>query len=211
MDACRGGWVGVALLDGGFERAAVFKRFIEVLDWAGRAEAIGVDIPLGVDDTFPRAADVHARRFVAPLASTVFLTPPRSVLEAPSHAEANGRMRELANQGVSRQAYGLSRRILEAERWAGANPHVVEVHPEVTFRELAGTRITHSKHSWAGFFLRRNLLSSAGITIPEGLERLPLVDVLDAAAAAWSADRYARGQAQPIPSGHDARLGAIWR
>ena len=43
------------------------------------------------------------------------------------------------------------------------------------------------------------------------LSNLPLVDFVDAAAAAWSADRYARGRAKPVPLGHRDRLGAIWR
>jgi hypothetical protein len=39
----------------------------------------------------------------------------------------------------------------------------------------------------------------------------PTEDVLDAAVAAWSALRYARGEARPLPAGHSARIGAIWR
>jgi hypothetical protein len=29
--------------------------------------------------------------------------------------------------------------------------------------------------------------------------------------AAWSAARYARGEALPLPEGHVDRIGAIWR
>jgi predicted RNase H-like nuclease len=42
---------------------------------------------------------------------------------------------------------------------------------------------------------------------------VPLDDVLDAAAAAWSADRLARGEAEPLPDPPamvDGREVAIW-
>jgi predicted RNase H-like nuclease len=35
-------------------------------------------------------------------------------------------------------------------------------------------------------------------------------DLLDAAVAAWTAARFARGEARPLPAGHEARIGAIW-
>ncbi|MGH3037461.1 MAG: DUF429 domain-containing protein [Gaiellaceae bacterium] len=40
---------------------------------------------------------------------------------------------------------------------------------------------------------------------------MPEADLLDAAVAAWSATRYARGEARPLPDGHVERIGAIWR
>jgi hypothetical protein len=35
--------------------------------------------------------------------------------------------------------------------------------------------------------------------------------VLDACVAAWSAERFARGAALPLPEGWDERIGAVWR
>src|SRR5206468_1411244 len=52
------------------------------------AQVIGVDIPIGLPESGARPADVAARRFVGPRASSVFTTPQRAVLEAPSYAEA---------------------------------------------------------------------------------------------------------------------------
>jgi hypothetical protein len=40
---------------------------------------------------------------------------------------------------------------------------------------------------------------------------VPEADLLDAAAGAWSAARYARGEAASFPPEHGERLGAIWR
>ena len=36
-------------------------------------------------------------------------------------------------------------------------------------------------------------------------------DLLDATVAAWSAKRYALGEALPLPRNPSARIGAIWR
>lgn len=209
VDGYARGWVAVALEDGRFAGVELSRRFDELA--AAGAAAIGVDIPIGLPELPPRPADVAARSFVAPLGSTVFPAPPRAVAEAPDYAAANALMRELTGGGISRQAFALSARILEVAAVAERDERVVEVHPEASFRELAGEPVRASKHSWSGFQLRRRLLAAAGIEIPDDLPHAPLADTLDAAAAAWSADRYARDAAVPLPAGHTARIGAIWR
>jgi predicted RNase H-like nuclease len=85
---------------------------------------------------------------------------------------------------------------------------VFEVHPEVSFRELV-RRPLAPKRTAVGASERRLALAEAGIDLPD--LPYPLEDVLDAAAAAWSANRYARGEALPLPAGHRERVGAIWR
>jgi predicted RNase H-like nuclease len=209
VDGCRGGWLIVSLSDGSFERAEVVPTFRAALALVPDAAVFGVDIPIGLSDDSPRSADKEARRYVAQRASTVFLTPPRSVLEAVDHGEANRRMRELTGGGISRQTFALARRILEVEPFALEDERVFEVHPEVSFAAMAGESLTHSKHSWSGFHLRRRLLESQGIELPDDLPQTPVLDVLDAAAAAWSAARIAVGDAESLPAAHD-RIGAIW-
>ena len=211
IDGYAGGWVAVALRDDAFERVEMSRRLEEIFFAFPDAAAYGVDIPIGLPEAYPRAADVEARAFVAPLSSTVFPTPPRSVLEARDYAQANGRMHELAGHGISRQSFSLARRIFEVDPLAREYERVFEVHPEVSFRELAGRPLAPSKRSWSGFFLRRSLLRGAGVELPEDLPRAPLVDVLGAAVAAWSAARYARGEAVPLPARAKGRIGAIWR
>ncbi len=103
----------------------------------------------------------------------------------------------------------VARKILEVGRHKEGD-RVIEVHPEVSFRALAGEPLGFSKHTWDGFFLRRRLLEDAGVVLPAALGALPLLDVLDATAAAWTANRYARGEAKPLPAGHHERVGAIW-
>ena len=209
VDGYTRGWVAVALEDGRFAGVQLGRRFEDLV--VTDAVAIGVDIPIGLPEVPPRPADLAARGFVRPLGATVFPAPPRPVAEAPDYAAANALMRELTGGGISRQAFALSARILEVAVVAEADERLFEVHPEASFRELAGHPIGASKHTWSGFQVRRRVLAAAGIELPDDLPHAPLIDTLDAAVAAWSADRYARGEARPLPAGHTARIGAIWR
>jgi predicted RNase H-like nuclease len=77
--------------------------------------------------------------------------------------------------------------------------------------------MAHPKRSWNGQQERRAALASVGIEVPAILEGraglVPPDDLLDAAVAAWSADRMARGLARPIPDEPEAPPGAsgyIW-
>jgi predicted RNase H-like nuclease len=134
----------------------------------------------------------------------------RSVLEAATYEEARRIAVELTGKSISAQSYALRQRILEVDEYAGADDRVIEVHPEVSFRELA-RRPLLSKHRADGLVERRALLEEAGLDVPLEAPRLAEPDLLDASIAAWSAERYARGEALALPEGHAGRLGAIWR
>jgi predicted RNase H-like nuclease len=174
------------------------------------AAVIGVDIPIGIPDAGVRGADVAARRFVGPRASSVFTTPIRAALEAATYADARGVATALTGKSLSAQSYALGRRILELDAYAHDDERVIEVHPEVSFRELA-RRPLLSKHRSDGLVERRALLVEAGIDVPAAVPRIAEPDLLDATVVAWSARRYALGEALPLPSGHGERIGAIWR
>jgi predicted RNase H-like nuclease len=78
--------------------------------------------------------------------------------------------------------------------------------------------LEYAKTTWAGAARRRALLRAAGILLPDDLgpaNVVPPVDVLDAAAVAWSAHRIATGRAGrlagPTPQLDDRRQPiAIW-
>lgn len=173
------------------------------------AEVIGVDLPIGIPKDGQRPADTAARRFVGPRASSVFATPLRRVLEAETYEQARLVATELTGKSISAQAYALRRRILELDDYA-PDQRVIEVHPEVSFRELARGPLL-SKHRTDGLVQRRLLLQQAGIELPASVPRVAEPDLLDATVVAWSAARYARGEAKPLPEGHAERIGAIWR
>jgi predicted RNase H-like nuclease len=137
----------------------------------------------------------------------VFAVPPRPVWAAAEHAEASRLCRELAGACVSMQAWRLRPKIMEADAYRDGGPHTLfEVHPELAFAELARWAPVPGKKTWNGHCLRRALLDSAGIVVPDRLDEagtVPVDDVLDAAAVAWSTYRIARGLAVHLPDPAD--------
>jgi predicted RNase H-like nuclease len=201
VDGYRKGWVAVILLDGVFLSAAVHQGFREVLDSHRDAEVIAVDIPIGLPVGEVRQADIAARQFLESRWRSVFLCPPRAVLECSTHVEASQLNQELTGFGVSLQSFGLRHMILEVDALVGPNDGVIEVHPEASFLAMNQTPLQYSKKSWGGLVERAGLLADHGIQIPaeHGAAVAPADDVLDAAAAAWSARRFARGKAESLP------------
>ncbi len=194
IDRYRRGWVAVVLDPPEVIAAA---RLAALVERVPAAECIGVDMPIGLQAAGEREADLLARRFVGPRWSSVFMTPPRPVLEAASYAAANEVARSMpGGKGISRQAWALKETIVEVE--ALADPRVIEVHPEVSFAVMAGGHLAHAKSTWNGQVLRRRALAEHGIELPDLLGEagdVPVADVLDAAAVAWTARRYTRGEA----------------
>jgi predicted RNase H-like nuclease len=205
VDGYRGGWVAALLAGSNFE-VFTARSFSEIA--ALEARVIAVDIPIGIPEG-ERPADLAARRAVGPRASSVFATPPRAALETPTFADAVERARAVTGKGIPRQSYGLRHRILEVDSFARTDERIIEVHPEVCFAELAGAPRLASKHTAEGLTERRRLLAEVGID-PPPFPGVPEGDLLDAAAAAWTARRYLRGEATALPADHKTRIGAIW-
>jgi predicted RNase H-like nuclease len=198
VDGYARGWVAVALRGGRFAEARTFRGFPGVRDAYLDARCIAVDIPIGGG---PREADRLAREFVGPRWASVFPTPPEVVIDLDDYAVAVAQ-----HPSLSRQSFSLFAKIREVRAVPHDDPPVVEVHPEVSFRALKGAFLEEPKTSWNGFMERRGLLEAAGIELPATLdERIPLIDVLDAAVAAWSARRVARGESSSL-----GRPASIW-
>lgn len=221
VDACRAGWVGIAL-DGDRVEAYQARTIADLVTAAladGPLAVIAVDIPIGLPDNSRRRADVEARRVVGRLASSVFMTPVRGALEFRDHGSASAHNRERVGEGISIQAYGILPKVREVDLWLPAAPcRVVEVHPEVSFAALNSAPLDVRKHTWAGARLRHRLLTEAGIDIGDIGEpgaKAGVDDVLDAAVAAWTARRVNAGTATSIPEESetfsDGVRTSIWR
>jgi predicted RNase H-like nuclease len=219
VDGCPGGWVAVVLSGGAVAGAAFAARFGDLLAAIPTGALVAVDIPIGLPERGWRRADAAARQVLRGQASSVFSTPPRPVVEAATYQEANRRCRELTGQGLSRQSFALAQKILDVDRSrAGLGARLYEVHPEVSFRALAATPLQAGKRTWTGHEQRRALLEQAGIVVPADLgaagRMAGVDDVLDAAVAAWSAQRIAVGTARSLPDppelDAEGRAVAIW-
>ena len=200
VDGCPTGWVGIILEDGLAPSAVWAATIVELAAQTPGVDVMTIDIPIGLPDRGTRQADLDVRTALGRRWQSVFLTPVRRAIEAPTYDEANRIAREINNAGISRQAYSLQKKILEVDRWIStASCDVYEVHPELSFAHLAPEPVAASKKTWAGAHERQRLLEDAGISL-EGDLGIPGLragrdDVLDAAAAAWTAQRIAEGTA----------------
>jgi len=217
IDVWRKRWTAVVLCDGRYERALIDPSLGKLLEALPGVAAIGIDMPFGLTSgARRREADAAAREFVGPRGSAVFPTYPREVYEAPNYDAARETCLKLTEGSISRQAYALGERILELERTVEGQHEVREVHPEVSFREMAGRFVSWPKTSWNGLHERKQLLLDHGVEIPTQIATIGNAgaeDVLDAAAAAWSADRIAHGAAKTFPDPPQVANGrqiAIW-
>jgi predicted RNase H-like nuclease len=210
VDAAKGGWVAVELVategvPSGVGRMAWFGSFLDVVSAFPTASVIAVDMPIGLPAAGRRReADDAARRFVGPRGSSVFATPSRELLDAETYGDARAIAVRRMVPSLSAQAYALAPRIREVAVVVAApgGERVVEVHPEVSFRQMKGAVLRTKKRDAAGVVERFALLAQQGIAMPDPLPELPDVamhDLLDAAAAAWSAGRVAAGEAKTLP------------
>ncbi|RBY84952.1 DUF429 domain-containing protein [Blastococcus sp. TF02A-30] len=208
VDGWRGRWVG-ALLDGRAVRLLDLPDVAAVLA-VPEAELIAIDMPIGLAEDGVRVCDVAARRRLGRAGSSVFPAPLRPVLDAVDYADACRISLQASGRALSKQAWNLVPAIRSLDLALGAPPseRVVEVHPELAFRAMAGT-VTDPKITARGTVQRLTALRAV-LDVEEALAgapaRVPMVDALDACAAAWSAARLARGEGECLGDGsRDAR------
>ncbi len=185
--------------------------FQDLLDLPENPAIIAVDLPIGLPDVTRqggRTCERLAREIVGPhRARSVFSTVGRVALRATSRAEADRLSRANGGIGIGAQAWGLAKKLLEADAvMTPARQQVIrEVHPELSFREMLGHSLVHGKKTAAGKRERIAALVEQGF--PESfVEDVPLGlgagldDFLDSCAALWTAERIYRGTAKRIPA-----------
>jgi predicted RNase H-like nuclease len=166
---------------------------------------IAIDMPIGLSDDGVRACDVAARRLLTGAGSSVFPAPVRSVLGTDDYAEARRIALAASDRSISAQAFQLVKAIRALDEALGDPPtdRVVEVHPELAFRALS-EEVRDRKGTARGTVQRLRALrrvmdvEEALLAAPAGV---PVIDALDACAAAWSARRLADGQGKCVGDG----------
>lgn len=169
------------------------------------AAVVAVDIPIGLPDgATRRPCDVQAAARLGAQRSSVFPAPPRAVLEAHSHTHASELSRAAGSVGVSLQSYNILGKVAEVD--GVRDSRLVEVHPEVSFRELTGT-VLPRKLLVAGRQARlaalRTWLPEAALPAPRPGRARP-DDCLDALVCAWSGWRWLAGAAHMLGGDTDS-------
>jgi len=141
-------------------------------------------------------------------------------LTAKSYEDACAVNRQATGRALSQQAFGIAAKIKEVDD--AITPECqqwdYEVHPEVSFWALAGgCPMAHTKKTPDGRNERLDLLRTVFPKIDDHLRRRPpgvgKDDLLDAAAAAWTALRRYRGEASCVcPPDRDGKglVVSIW-
>ena len=209
VDGCPGGWVGALVCDGDLTwHTGDFAAMLAL-----GADAVAVDIPIGLPTGGERRrADVEARAELGAQRSSVFLVPPRVVLQAGSQPEATLLSRAAGSVGVSHQTFHILAKVAEVDAHVRAGADVVETHPEVSLRRLCG-RPLPPKRTLAGRLARLAVLRGwlPSLALPAPLPgRAKPDDLLDAVACAWTAQRWLRGEADVL-GGQTDELGLPMR
>ena len=214
VDGWKGRWVAVFLEDGKFQRAEVFDSLDGVIE-NQQPQIIGIDVPIGLAKTPPRAAESAARSLLGPRRSSVFDPPAKMFLDNrwAIYRDANQESKQRFERGISAQGFALMKNIREADCIAKSDDRCYEVHPELAFRAINGAPLSADKKSWNGMQQRIRLLKREGIVLPaelpEELAKVPADDLLDAAVVAWSAMRIGNGAGEAVPDAKQ-RIGRIW-
>ncbi len=208
VDGCKAGWIVVRV--DVTSRLKIFSisiatTFEELVMDTADCLAVAVDIPIGLPEYSPRAADLLARKAIGPRRSSVFPSPMRATLNATSYQEACELSQRACGRKLSQQAFAILPKIREVDALMTPvlQDRLLEVHPEVSFCALNGHRtLEFWKRKPEGAKERLRILASAyqddlpALAAPKGAG---LDDLYDACAAAWTAGRIAYGTTQHLP------------
>ncbi|MGM0419760.1 MAG: DUF429 domain-containing protein [Bacillota bacterium] len=172
VDGCRAGWFAVAEDQNEKYIFNLYHDFKTLWQKNEDKELILVDIPIGLKETGPegRECDRKVRSILSKRRSSIFPTPCRQALRASSWQEANRINKEVCGKGLSKQTWGITKKIAEVDELLECRSKAVSVikesHPEILFWALNGRKeMNFNKKETAGYQERLEVITS---WLPEG-------------------------------------------
>ncbi len=207
VDGCHSGWVAVALRSGQAPRLAVFDDVASLWQAHHDADAICIDMPIGLLEAGPaqRVCEHEARQQLGARRSSVFPVPCRQAVYMNTDCRADEANRKHLGRGLSRQALAIRQKIRQVDELlcgdARARAIFKEVHPELLFWAMNGKKpMAYWKKRGEGEKERESLLAEVvGVAVLGDVmetERtylrrdLQTDDALDALAAAVAASHH---------------------
>ncbi len=231
VDGCPAGWVAAIAGEGGPVEIAVFpniEELVTAIRARGSAPIIAVDVPIGLPSTpGHRPCDKQARAMLkSPEKArsrelSVFQVPDRELIALTTFEQvqamvAKRREGDPTARGISKQSFAIAPKIREVDAFVRAAPGceewLLEVHPEVCFREMSGLKgPLLPKATAVGKAERAALLPIAlgefGITVPAPMPKVSGAkpdDVLDAFVGLWTALRHRAAKSAVLGGDKDA-------
>ena len=179
-----------------------------------------IDIPIGLKESGPdeRKCDKDARAFLGPKRGcSVFRVPARKTTQCDGdYKETSNINFALTGKKISKQTYHICKKIREVDEFidsiksdSASTAIMHESHPEVVFKSLAGTPLSYSKKSKAGFNERLSIIKTFNSSIESFLDgiyknfrkyEVHPDDILDASALAIAAKNiYLTGKIIRLP------------
>jgi predicted RNase H-like nuclease len=224
VDGCRNGWIvafGRSWPCHEPIRIEFCPHFRTVLEITDTCQVVAVDIPIGLpDESELRDCDLSARKALGRKQSSVFLTPPRSCIDANTVQEFQSAHKAIMGKGAGLPVWGIVPKMLEVNRLfeerIGSDPtlqdRVIEFHPELTWQRLAGSSTLFPKRTTEGVLQRVSLverLSEGWLPVfPPKIPGNPAIDdVLDAIVGISAAQCFINraDRVQRHPSGQQKR------
>jgi predicted RNase H-like nuclease len=203
IDGCPAGWICFEVgLQTRRTTVKIVERLADLILRTPRPLLVAIDIPIGLPTGGPRPCDIAARKLLRPpRSSSVFPAPVRSTFAANTYSEACALSFRAQGKKLSRQAFEIISKIREVDdlmtpevqRW------VFEIHSELSFWALNGRQpLKHRKGDREGKEERLSLLIGQYLNLAMHLgeirrSKAEQHDLLDAAVAAWTAERVATG------------------
>ncbi len=220
VDGCKAGWF-VVFADTEPGRPLTWKcveRFDDILNDPASPSIIAIDVPIGLLSAAQRGGrpcDRVARELLGKRRNSVFSPPVRAVLNwADDYRAACNANRSSSPEGISisKQCFNIIPKIAEVDQamTPSVQDRVKEVLPELSFWKMGGNNPTRfPKKKTNGKIERIRLLEENGFWgITAAFAEHPrsavqIDDMLDAAAACWTAIRIIYHNADRIPEGDD--------
>lgn len=179
-----------------------------------------IDIPIGLKESGPeeRQCDIEARKYLGPKrGSSVFRVPVRKTVYCnEDYRQASLINYKLTGKKISKQTFHICKKIRAVDEFidsiksdSASTAIMHESHPEVVFKSLAGTPLSYSKKTRAGFNERLDIIKTFNSSIESFLDgiyknfkkyEVQPDDILDASALAIAAKNiYLTGKIIKLP------------
>lgn len=212
-DGCPAGWLVVfRSINAQSPRAKIFEKIADVLAAPEQPKIIAVDIPIGlskISQQGGRSAEIEARKVLHFRKSSIFPAPSRSALQAKSFDQAKDieRNNSAPPKMLTKQAFHLLEKIRQLDAIAAIYSRIFfECHPEVSFwminqkREMSLPKRRASGVEERCKILARNKFTHSFLNTRIGsYKEHGRDDLIDACAAAWTAERILTKQAIRFP------------